>query len=754
MKHTFRIFILGCLMLWTGFSSAQTNSVRGFYLPNTPTWIGNATTETAILNYASGNAYNYITLYGLGSFDWSSTTKKNQLADFIRRAKTNYGITQIGAAGEVYSFFSNYIIPFNNARSSANEKIDVLNYEFEWWVSSSVTGLYCSKYLIPSGCACDTIGAWNYSWPQFKMIDSLAAANGLTSEYYFGWPSSGRMQAISSRADRILLHAYRTSDADIYQYSRSRLIDAASNNQSIKILPIFSAEPSFMGTWLNSNPITKPYQTYATAFTNETGTFKQHINLQGYQWFNYDYLPRTTTAVAAITASGPTTFCSGGSVTLTANTGTSYLWSPGNQTTQSITVSASGSYTVRVTNSAGASAISSPVIVSTTSTITAPTISASGPVSFCPGGSVLLTSSTASSYRWSNGATTQSITVTASGNYNVTITSGSCSATSTNTTVTVTSTPPIPTVTASGSLSICPGSSVKLSSSQAVSYLWSNGATTREIMAGTAGTYWVKAYGGPNCFSQSQNQVITTLTAPTKPTISASSSTSLTSSNSTVSLTSTSASSYLWSTGATTRTISVNTQGSYRVTVSNSSGCTATSEATLVSANGCTPPAAPTISLSTTSNVITSGTSVTLTASTANGYLWSNGATTRTITVNAAGTYTVRGYSGGSCYSTSLPMTIYVVSARLQSSEAVGFSMSLYPNPATSDLQVNYQSSLSEKANFRIADISGRIVLEHDWESIVGFNSVDVDVAALPRGIYVATIVTGEGQQTSRIILQ
>jgi len=53
-------------------------------------------------------------------------------------------------------------------------------------------------------------------------------------------------------------------------------------------------------------------------------------------------------AAPTITASGPTTFCIGGSVTLTSSAGTSYLWSTG-ATTQSINVTTSGSYTVRIT---------------------------------------------------------------------------------------------------------------------------------------------------------------------------------------------------------------------------------------------------------------------------------------------------------------------------------------------------------------------------------------------------------------------
>ncbi|MEY4593959.1 MAG: hypothetical protein RIQ47_369, partial [Bacteroidota bacterium] len=388
MKHTFRIlvFLIASLCVRTGFGQAV-NNVRGFYVPGTDTWIGNTTTENAILSYASGNGYTYITLYSLGSFDWSNSTKKNQLASFISRARNTYGISQVGASGEIYSFFRDFIIPFNNSRTSSAEKFNVFNFEFEWWNANNISTQYCSKYLTPNGHTCDSTGAWNFSWLQFQRIDSAAAANGLTSEYYFGWPTRGRMQQVAGIADRILLHAYRTSDIDVYQYSRNRLIDIASINRSVKVIPIFSAESTFMGPWLASNPITKPYQTYCTNYTNETGSFKQYINLQGYQWYNYDHLPKTTTAVATITASGATTFCTGGSVILTANSGSAYLWSSG-QTTQSITVSTSGTYTVRVTNSSGSSAVSSGVTVTVTSSIAAPTVSASGPISFCPGGSV------------------------------------------------------------------------------------------------------------------------------------------------------------------------------------------------------------------------------------------------------------------------------------------------------------------------------------------------------------------------------
>lgn len=59
-----------------------------------------------------------------------------------------------------------------------------------------------------------------------------------------------------------------------------------------------------------------------------------------------------TSPTAVITPGGPTTFCQGGSVTLTASGGTGYLWS-NSATTAAINVSTGGTYTVTVTNSNG-----------------------------------------------------------------------------------------------------------------------------------------------------------------------------------------------------------------------------------------------------------------------------------------------------------------------------------------------------------------------------------------------------------------
>lgn len=94
--------------------------------------------------------------------------------------------------------------------------------------------------------------------------------------------------------------------------------------------------------------------------------------------------------VPTITASGATTFCQGSSVTLTSSAATGNVWSNG-ATTQSITVTQAGSYTVSVNNGTCTSAASAPTVISITPAPAAPTVTVSGATTFCEGGSVTLT---------------------------------------------------------------------------------------------------------------------------------------------------------------------------------------------------------------------------------------------------------------------------------------------------------------------------------------------------------------------------
>lgn len=174
----------------------------------------------------------------------------------------------------------------------------------------------------------------------------------------------------------------------------------------------------FSGTGISGNtfsPTTAGLGTYTITYTvvnsgsNCQATSTQQVSV-------------TTNPVTTVTPLGPTSFCPGESVILDAGPGyTSYLWTPGGATTQTITVNTAGNYSVTVSSSAGCTgtASSNPITVTVFPGIS-PTITASGDT---------LISTIAAAYQWYlNGiaisnATSQHYLATLSGNYQVSVTS-------------------------------------------------------------------------------------------------------------------------------------------------------------------------------------------------------------------------------------------------------------------------------------------------------------------------------------------
>lgn len=204
---------------------------------------------------------------------------------------------------------------------------------------------------------------------------------------------------------------------------------------------------------------------------------------------------------ASVSAGSATTFCQGGSVVLTANTGDTYLWSNG-ATSRSITVNASGNYSVMVTT-AGCTT-TSPVTTVTVNPLPAANINASGATDFCEGGSVQLTASAGNSWMWSNGSSAQSITINSTGTHSVTVTDANgCSNTSSVTSVNV-SPSPVVSISASPYTRLYPGLTTSLTAnvtpSGSYNYAWfrngnpvagGNAATLSGIDLDELGSYTV-----------------------------------------------------------------------------------------------------------------------------------------------------------------------------------------------------------------------------------------------------------------------
>jgi len=304
---------------------------------------------------------------------------------------------------------------------------------------------------------------------------------------------------------------------------------------------------------------------------------------------------------------------------------TSLNWT-GGSTDDTLIISAPGTYTVTTVDAMGCMSVDSVTSISPVSVI--PVITVEGPLSFCPGDSVKLKSSQTGGNTWSTGATTDSIYVKTAGSYTVIYDDGTGCGTTLSDTVNITVfTPPV--VSISGTLGICPNETTVLhAGSGFASYLWSTNETADSIVVGNPGLYIVVVTDANGCVgSDTASTQFSPVPAP-----------SITGTflfcpgDSTLLDAGTGFSSYLWSTGASTQTITVSTEGGFSVTVTNSDGCQgSTTEFT---------------SLYPSPFAVINGydgfcpaDSVLLSGSGGQSYLWSNGSTTPDIYAKTAGLY-------------------------------------------------------------------------------------------------------------------
>ncbi len=335
-----------------------------------------------------------------------------------------------------------------------------------------------------------------------------------------------------------------------------------------------------------------------------------------------------------VNANGITTFCSGGSVKLTSTDAISYLWSNGS-TTQFIDVITTGEYKVTATDGNGCAGVSAPKIV-TAYDLPSASIIPSGATTFCSGNSVTLSSGTLSNiYKWNTGASTSSIVVSAAGDYQLTVTdSNGCTDASSVENIIVNKLP-IVTIDTIGKTTFCKGGVVSLISNEAASYLWNTGATSKAINVNSSGTYYLTITDNNGCSNTSIEIKITANPLPVS---------GITPSEvvricegENVTLISNTASSYKWSNGATTSSITTSKGGKYSVIISDANGCSDTSSITEVLVNSL-----PVATITPSSSLsFCEGTSIKLTASEGNIYLWNNGETSKEITVDSSGQYKV-----------------------------------------------------------------------------------------------------------------
>ena len=377
---------------------------------------------------------------------------------------------------------------------------------------------------------------------------------------------------------------------------------------------------------------------------NSTTTYSVQVTQNGCS--SSDTVTVTVNPSPTINAGSDVTINLGESTTLTATGGNTYLWSTGS-TSSSITVSPTVTTTYTVTGYLnGCESTDTVTVFLVDNSVTA---NAGPDVSICNGSSTTLTATGGSTYLWSTGATTASISVSPTTTTTYTVTAYDATGTNSDTddvTVTVNA---IPVANAGADVSTCQGTSVTLSASGGSSYLWSTGATTQTINVNPNSTTTYSVQVTQNGCSSSDT---VTVTVNPSPTINAGSDVTINLGESTT-LTATGGNTYLWSTGSTSSSITVSPTVTTTYTVTGYlNGCQNTDSVT-VFVNSANANAGQ-------DQTICNGYSATLTATGGNTYLWSTGATTQSITVNptSTSTYTVTAYVGNSQDTDSVIVTV------------------------------------------------------------------------------------------------
>ncbi len=431
---------------------------------------------------------------------------------------------------------------------------------------------------------------------------------------------------------------------------------------------------------------------------------------------------------------GKDSVCAGGSTTLTASGGGTYLWNTG-ATSANIFVTpvSNTTYTVTVTLNGCVSDTTAVVSVNAIPTVTV--TPSSGAV--CGADSVILSASGASSYVWNpatglNTSTGSPVTATPTVNttYTVTGTTGSgCSNTATAV-ITVGSV----SASISGTDSICSGNSTILTASGGANYLWNTGSTSSalNVSPAVATTYTVYVNSG----SCNDSATVTVKVNPNPVVVNSPADTTICAGASVTCGTSAGVQ-YVWSNGQTSSSIIVTPASTttYTATVTNAYGCSGSAQ-TIVNVTNYPVPV-----VSGTQNICT-GNLALLTASGGTTYSWSGGSTTSAILVNTAGTYTVTIANGNcavtdsvkvivnprpyisACCDTTIDIGESTALAGLSTdvatwTPATGLSCTYCPNPiATPTVNTTYYATVTDNTTGCSATDSVTILVRENCQNV------------------------------------
>lgn len=269
---------------------------RMMYVDRTDTFYTSVQGKNTFSAYLKKYGFCGVYLYSTSGIV-ASTGNYPAFSAFLKQLSDSGIIYRAAASGSATTFqASGNITNYNTSQTDPLRKINVANFELEWWNNAT-------------------------TWSNWNTINQqISAGSILTNDFYEGWYQNmgTTIDTIAARdqvkySDRILLHCYQNG-IPTYSYANARSTGstagrldiiakgARQNNKKIDLYIIISAEntawgasytftgPALAAAANQSNPyVYIEQQAYNNIYGSMTTFQKQWINFKGFIWFTKRY---------------------------------------------------------------------------------------------------------------------------------------------------------------------------------------------------------------------------------------------------------------------------------------------------------------------------------------------------------------------------------------------------------------------------------------------------------------------------------
>lgn len=373
-----------------------------------------------------------------------------------------------------------------------------------------------------------------------------------------------------------------------------------------------------------------------------------------------------------------------------------------------------------------------------------PVVTLGNDTTLCPNATIILTpvtNTTGNTYNWNTQATSASLSVNTTGRYTVTVTSQGCSQSDT---IDI-SNGIVPTAVLPDTTSLCSGGMVSLNAGNAGStYLWSNNATSQTINLTAPGLYFVSISSSDNCITK-DTSFVALRNLPLRPF--SQQVLAKCPKDTTILDALNPGHTYLWNTRATSQTIAVRDSGTYAVTITSPYGCSITEDIKIVYEG--LPQSQGLNYVPYFYNRMGEVQFSVISPSNYSSVLWDFGDGSQSTQLNprhqysTLGIYTVTVTLFNSCGNTVYTQNIKIDFSNHIDDISITDIITIYPNPAQSQLNVRTTATQSTISNITVWDTQGRRMPVTVTNQGTHY---EINTAQLSSGLYFITVSSGQSE--------